>query len=142
MPDFSYIARNAQGQKVNGSLAAQTEGDALNILMSRSLFPLEVKTQKPGVKFQMGGKRISAQQVAILYSQLSSLMRSGVPLMRSINVLLDQASSPALKEVLEDVRNRFGDRVARGVPRAAGRQLPWVKVDKAISSSARSIPHA
>jgi type II secretory pathway component PulF len=106
MPDFIYIARNAKGQKVNGSLAAQTEGDALNILMARALFPLEVKTQKPGVKFQLGGKRISAQQCAILYSQLSSLLRSGVPLMRSLNVLLDQASSPALKEVLEDVRNR------------------------------------
>lgn len=106
MPDFSYIARDAQGQKVNGSLAAQTEGDALNILMSRSLFPLEVKSQKQGVKFQVGGRRISAQQIAVLYAQLSSLMRSGVPLMRALNVLLEQASSPALKEVLEDVRNR------------------------------------
>lgn len=106
MPDFTYIARNAQGQKVNGSLAAQTEGDALNILMARALFPLEVKTQKPAAKFRIGGKRISAQQCAILYAQLSSLLRSGVPLMRSLNVLLDQASSPALKEVLEDVRNR------------------------------------
>jgi len=106
MPDFTYIARNAQGQKVNGSLAAQTEGDALNILMARALFPLEVKTQKPNAKFKIGGKRISAQQCAILYAQLSSLLRSGVPLMRSLNVLLDQASSPALKEVLEDVRSR------------------------------------
>lgn len=106
MPDFTYIARNAQGQKVNGSLAAQTEGDALNILMARALFPLEVKTQKANVKFRIGGKRIGAQQCAILYAQLSSLLRSGVPLMRSLNVLLDQASSPALKEVLEDVRNR------------------------------------
>lgn len=106
MPDFAYIARNMQGQKVSGRLTAQSEGEVLSSLMAKSLFPIEVKAEKKGTRFQFGGKKVSAQQAATFYSQLASLVRSGVPLMRSLNVLHDQASNEALKAVLEDIRSR------------------------------------
>jgi len=106
MPDFAYVARNLQGQKVSGKLAAQTEGEVINSLNAKSLFPIEVKLEKQGNRFRIGGKRVSPQQAATFYAQLASLVRSGVPLMRSLNVLNDQASNPALKAVLEDVRGR------------------------------------
>ena len=106
MPDFAYVARNLQGQKVSGKLTAQTEGDVLNSLMAKSLFPIEVKAEKKGARFQIGGKKVSPQQAATFYAQLASLVRSGVPLMRSLNVLYEQASNEALKTVLEDVRSR------------------------------------
>ncbi|RCS54327.1 type II secretion system F family protein [Bremerella cremea] len=106
MPDFAYVARNLQGQKVSGKLTAQSEGDVLNSLMAKSLFPIEVKQEKKGNRFQFGGKKVSPQLAATFYAQLASLVRSGVPLMRSLNVLHDQASNEALKTVLEDIRNR------------------------------------
>ncbi|PQO42491.1 type II secretion system F family protein [Blastopirellula marina] len=106
MPDFAYVARNLQGQKVSGKLTAQSEGDVLNSLMAKSLFPIEVKAEKKGNRFQIGGKKVSPQQAATFYAQMASLVRSGVPLMRSLNVLYEQASNQALKTVLEDVRSR------------------------------------
>jgi len=38
MPDYAYIARDATGQKVSGSLSAATEREVINILSGRSLF--------------------------------------------------------------------------------------------------------
>lgn len=106
MPDFAYVARNMQGQKVSGTLTAQSETEVLSNLTAKALFPLEVKAEKKGARFQIGGKRVTAQQAATLYAQLASLIRSGVPLLRSLNVLHDQASNPALKTVLDDIRGR------------------------------------
>lgn len=106
MPDFAYVARNLQGQKVSGKLSAQTEGEVINSLNAKALFPIEVKQEKQATRFQFGGKRVSPTQAAIFYAQLASLVRSGVPLMRSLNVLHEQASNVALKTVLEDIRNR------------------------------------
>ncbi|PQO30367.1 type II secretion system F family protein [Bremerella cremea] len=118
MPDFAYVARNLQGQKVAGKLTAQTEGDVLNSLMAKSLFPIEVKQEKKGGRFQFGGKKVSPQLAANFYSQLASLVRSGVPLMRSLNVLYEQASNEALKGVLEDIRARVEEGEALDVAMA------------------------
>jgi type II secretory pathway component PulF len=102
MPDFVYVARDGKGQKVTGTLAAQSEREAVSVLTQRSLFPVEVKADKAAIK-ATSGKRVSGQQMAAVYSQLSSLLRSGVSLLRSLAVLRDQSSNATLKLVLEDV---------------------------------------
>jgi general secretion pathway protein F len=44
-----------------------------------------------------------------LFSQMSDLLRAGVPLLRSIELLERQTKNQALKRVLEDVRSRVAD---------------------------------
>lgn len=105
MPDFAYVARDLQGQKVTGTLAAQTEREAIATLTQRSLFPVEVKFDKASVQ-AASNKRVSGQTMAAIYGQLSSLLRSGVSLLRSIAVLRDQSSNKTLRLVLEDVHSK------------------------------------
>ena len=105
MPDFAYTARDLQGQKITGTLSASSEREALTVLSGRSLFPLEITTEKPRAAL-MGGKRVRAQLMATTYAQLAALMRSGVPLLRSLGVIREQTSHQALKTVLEDVYER------------------------------------
>jgi len=47
--------------------------------------------------------------MAVFYGQLASLLRSGVPLIRSLALLGDQSSAPVLSEVLGDIRARVED---------------------------------
>jgi type II secretory pathway component PulF len=111
MPDFAYIARDARGQKVIGSIAAQTEREAVATLTGRALFPVEVKADL--AKQQAASqKSVSAQTVAGIYSQLASLLRSGVPLLKSVAILRDQTSNPTLKLVLSEVHGK----VEEGAP--------------------------
>jgi len=108
VPDFAYIARDSAGQKVSGTLTAATEREVLGILSGRTLFPVQVTASKgataPGAKL-----RVRGQVMATVYSQLASLLRGGVPLLKSLAVLRDQSSNKNLKAILEEVYHRVED---------------------------------
>ncbi|MCA9161412.1 MAG: type II secretion system F family protein [Planctomycetales bacterium] len=115
MPDFSYIARDLRGQRITGTLSAASEAEVVAVLSGRSLFPVQVAAEKTGSSspFRLGG-RVKGQVMAMTYSQLAALMRSGVPLLRAIHVIREQTSHPKLKEVLSDVHARVEDGTTLG----------------------------
>merc|ERR1712023_392173 len=87
MPDFSYVARNLQGEKVSGSISAASEKEVVSMLSAQALFPVTVaSTEKRQSGFSFGG-RVNGQLMANFYFQLSSLLKSGVPLLKSITIL-------------------------------------------------------
>ena len=111
MPDFAYIARNLTGQRVEGTLVAGSEREALSQLAGRDLFPVKVTADKKTLD-TVGGTatiKVPARIVVPVYSQLASLLRSGVPLLRSLQVISEQSSNEKLRKVLEDVRSRVED---------------------------------
>lgn len=105
MPDFAYVARNLQGSRVEGTVSANSEREAVAQLTGQSLFPVTVSVAKQQVGF-IKGRRPSGQLLATVYAQLAGLIRSGVPLLRAIAVIRDQSSHPTLKEVMQDVYSR------------------------------------
>ena len=108
MPDFSYTARDLAGEKVNGRISATSQREALNLLSGRSLFPLAVTADSASTS-QLANKRVKGQVMAITYSQLSSLLRSGVPLLRSLRIIQEQTSDRALKAILDEIHLRVED---------------------------------
>jgi general secretion pathway protein F/type IV pilus assembly protein PilC len=120
MPTFAYIARDLSGKQVNGTVDATGEREVAAILSDRSLFPVSVKdVGTPAVSLLGRRKKVKGQTMAVFYSQLASLLRAGVPMIRSLNVLAEQSSDTVLKEVIADIRNRveegepLGDSMAR-----------------------------
>jgi len=115
MPEFQYIARDMQGSRFSGALTAASERDAVAQLTQKSLFPVEIKADadKAGAGLGslklFGSKRVGGHVLANMYGQLAALLRSGVPLLRSLRLLRDQSSNPRLKEVLGDVFERVED---------------------------------
>jgi type II secretory pathway component PulF len=108
MPDFAYTARQLDGQKVEGVIAAATEREAINLLAGQSLFPLQVIVRQPP-RNQIFRGRVRGQLVATTYNQMAALLRSGVPLLRALRVLRDQVSNNTLKHVLNEVHDRVED---------------------------------
>ncbi|MFM7161114.1 MAG: type II secretion system F family protein, partial [Planctomycetaceae bacterium] len=120
MPDYQYSARDLSGKIVSGTLAAASEQELLSLLAGKSLFPTQVRQQAgQAVTARLGGKRVSGRTLSVVYGQLADLLHSGVPLMRSLEVLEDQSSQPALKTVLADVRQQVseGSRLADAMRR-------------------------
>ena len=112
MPEFSYTARDMTGQLVSGRLSANTESDAVAALSGQSLFPIKVASDesKPkGPSFSFGRGRVSAQKISVFYEQLSTLMTNGVPMLRSLKILQEQAQIPIFKDALTDVISRVED---------------------------------
>jgi general secretion pathway protein F/type IV pilus assembly protein PilC len=131
MPDFEYIARETTGNQVAGVLTAASRQEALSTLAARSLFPVSLDaTEAPSAVGGLGQRRVAARHLAVFYTQLADLLRSGVPLLRSLELLEKQSSVPALKRVVQDVR----EKVADGTPLAeAMRQHPKVFGELGVS---------
>ncbi len=129
MAEYSYIARNLSGERVTGSIAAATRREALTAITARSLFPIEVRGDKAAVAGKSVG-RISAQGRAAVYGQMADLLRSGVPLLRSIEVLQRQATHRATKEVLNQIHRHVeeGESLADAM-----RRFPAVFEEIAVS---------
>jgi general secretion pathway protein F/type IV pilus assembly protein PilC len=110
MPEFAYIARDVTGQKISGTLSAATDREVLSVLANRSLFPVQVTAEK--VATANSKLRVKGQVMATTYSQLAALLKSGVPLLRSMAVLREQSSHKNLKLILDDVHHRVEDGTA------------------------------
>lgn len=102
MPEFAYVARDMSGQKKTGTLTANSQHEVLTQLDALSLMPVEINASKAAEAVR--GKRVSGQVMANAYNQLAALLRSGVPLLRALTVMSQQASKPQLKAVLEELK--------------------------------------
>jgi general secretion pathway protein F/type IV pilus assembly protein PilC len=111
MPDFTYEALARTGLRSVGTIAANTEREAAMALDAKGLFPLKIamaRTQATGGS-GLFAKRVRGRHLATLYSQLADLLHSGVPLLRSLEILERQSVHPTLQSILRDIRGRVAD---------------------------------
>src|SRR5580704_13568624 len=99
MPEFTYEAMGSTGQRSQGTLTAGSEREVVAMLDARGLFPVKVAASKTTTSSRRGG-RVSSRHLATFYSQLADLLHSGVPLLRSLDLLERQNTHPTLTEVL------------------------------------------
>jgi type II secretory pathway component PulF len=109
MPQFTYTARTASGEDVTGRLTASSQRETLALLAERALFPLHVEPVAEAAPRWRLRRRIRPQLVASCLSQLADLLQNGVPLLKSLDILAEQAAQPELGEVLTEVRDQVSE---------------------------------
>ena len=109
MPDFTYTARSPNGQAATGVLTAASEREVMVMLDQKGLFPVTIQPAKKTVTAKMSGGRVKPKQLCTVFSQLADLLHSGVPLLRSLEIIERQSTTPALTHVLQDVRAQISD---------------------------------
>ncbi len=111
MPDFTFEALARTGAKSTGTLTANSEREVALILDGRGLFPVKIGRAKNQASSAGGffGGRVSGRATATLYAQLADLLHSGVPLLRSLELLERQSTNRTLQSVLRDIRARVAD---------------------------------
>jgi general secretion pathway protein F/type IV pilus assembly protein PilC len=104
VPEFAFEAIGRTGQRSQGTLTASSEREVMTLLDGRGLLPVRI-TAAPTVHGRHSwGRRIRSRYLAGFYSQLADLLRSGVPLLRSLDILERQGVNQALSEVIREVR--------------------------------------
>jgi general secretion pathway protein F/type IV pilus assembly protein PilC len=106
--EFAFDALSNNGQRSKGTLTAASEREVMAMLDARGLFPVTIAPVKSRAS-RRWGRHIRARYMAAFYSQLADLLRSGVPLLRSLDILERQSTQPALAEVIREVRARVAD---------------------------------
>ena len=110
MPDYSYTARELSGNEIQGLLTAKSEREALGVLAAKNLFPVKIGlVETARVTADRKQQRVPVRILAVTFSQLADLLRSGVPLLRAIDLLARQSRHTGLKAVLNDVRDQVAD---------------------------------
>ena len=110
MAEFRYIARELSGLQVEGTVSAASEREALGSLAARNLFPGSIDLAD-AAKAHLANKRrrVPARVLAVFYTQLADLLRAGVPLLRSLDLLVKQTRQMTLKLVVQEVRDQVAD---------------------------------
>jgi len=109
MASFEYVARRTAGDLVTGVIEATNQREVLQKLADDRLFAVRVSETKVAPMARLSQRRVRPRHVSIMYGQLSDLLRSGVPLLRSLEILERQSSNPALVAVLTQLRGNVAD---------------------------------
>jgi type IV pilus assembly protein PilC len=114
MPEYKYEGVDKQGKRVKGQLNAATEGDLRVLLRGQGVRPVRIGKvslvqRDLGSMFSGGVPRLSSEDVLHFTRQLQVLTGSGVPLVQSLDILADQASSPALRVMCQGVKNKVSE---------------------------------
>lgn len=110
MPEFTYEALASSGQRSQGTLTAGSEREVMSMLDARGLFPVRIAAAKVSAgSGKRWGRKIRGRHMATFYSQLADLIRSGVPLLRGLDILERQSSQPALSEIVREIRAKVAD---------------------------------
>lgn len=113
MPEFDYEVVSATGDSKKGKIFAADERTAAQQLQSQGFYISKIKARekKSGIfSFEIGG--VSLLNKTLLVEQLAAMLKAGLPLVESLNIIIEQTDSQKLKEVLEVAASD----VAAGVP--------------------------
>jgi type IV pilus assembly protein PilC len=115
MADYICKVADSSGRVFSQVEAAQSVVEARQKLSDRGLFVYSIKS-RGGLAarlFQRRSERtVSGTDFLVFNQQFNTLIKAGIPILRSLDLLADRAASPRLRPVLGEVRRR----VKEGVP--------------------------
>jgi MSHA biogenesis protein MshG len=126
MPSFSYKGRNSGGQLVEGVLDGATSSAVADTLLGQGVTPVQIRESgaKPAKAAAGSGitwfqPKVTHIDVLLFSRQLHTLLKAGVPIMRALGGLQEAAINPAMKHVIQDVRESLegGRELSAGLAR-------------------------
>ncbi|MEM8492974.1 MAG: type II secretion system F family protein [Pseudomonadota bacterium] len=110
MATFYYRAVGRDGRTVDGTLEAAGMELASRQLRARGLTLLSLKSEAEGAALARSrGRAPNRADVLSMTSELAVLLRAGLPLDRSLKILIDMSSVPSMGALLGDVLKAVKD---------------------------------
>ncbi len=108
MTAFNYRARNPQGELISGVLDMDNEASVVSNLDKLGYTILEIRTPSAAVSsfsnLAESFQGLKKQEVIVFSRQLSTLIRSGMPLLPALTTICEQTTNKKFKVILEDIR--------------------------------------
>ena len=111
MPNYTYIAKNADGQNEAGTLNARDERQLAQTLKSQGLVlirsNIEGSVKKSIWSMDISIMKVSATEKIMMTKNLGVMFATGLSLTKSFEILSMQAKNKKLKEALLDIKARI-----------------------------------
>ncbi len=104
MSVFQYIAKDRNGQTVNGMLEGDSEGEVAETLHKKELIVVSIESTKERAANKGRDGKVKLDDLVIFSRQLATMIDAGIPLVQSLSILGDQIENKNLKNVVQTVR--------------------------------------
>jgi len=115
MPVFEYKAVDEKGKAVTGIIDADSPRDARTRLRAQKLYTTTIDEAKQKgettitseVKVKKLFKIVRQKDITMMTRQLSTLIRSGMPLVQSLSAIIEQLEGNPLQQVMYVIREKI-----------------------------------
>ena len=111
MPFFSYTGRNARGERVRGVLENSDSGAVADQLLTSGVSPIDISpTSGPqalagkGWSSWLSTEKVTLEDMVLFSRQMYTLLKSGVPILKSLAALQESATRVGFANMLQDLR--------------------------------------
>jgi len=108
VPNYTYVAINMSGTEIKGEHTAPDEKGVANMLHQQGYYPTKISKAGGLANFSFGTPKLPIKVVARLCTQIAAMLRSGVPIVRTLEILANESEHKGLKKILEDVNSSIG----------------------------------
>ncbi len=117
---FAYKAKDRNGEVLTGSILAENESAVAIHIREKGYFITQIK-EEGGVSsfnaFMDNLRSISLKEISIVCRLFATMIDAGLPLVSSLNVLIEQTDNPRIKKALQDVYKKVkeGETLSRSL---------------------------
>jgi type IV pilus assembly protein PilC len=106
MSTFAFKALDLAGASTRGEIEAEDKQSVASQLRAKGLIVIDIEEQKPTDVGDLLGrfKKVKAAELTVATRQLSTMISSGMSLLRALYVLEDQAENEKLKDAFVGIR--------------------------------------
>ena len=144
------MALNARNQKKEGAIEAATQGEAINMLREKGLIVQDLtelgsNSDEPTSFWQMdlGGdihtKKIKPKKLLMIMSQLGMMMKAGINLSLSMQIMIDSEKDVSMKKILREINENLysGFTLSQSMKNFAGFPAIYVSIVEAGEANGR-----
>ncbi|MBR0380766.1 MAG: type II secretion system F family protein [Mogibacterium sp.] len=111
METFNYTALSSDGKKISGVIEGYNQMDAASRL--KESYPIVLQLDAVGEKgvignflgSDIGGKKLNDKAFTLMCSQFAVILKSGIPISRTVRLIAQKMTDKTLKSVLNEVAN-------------------------------------
>jgi len=117
MPVYEYTALDRAGKNVAGIIDADSTVAARQKLRASGKYPVQVKETTTKARSETAAgfslpslfNRVSPDDIHALTRQLATLLNAGIPLVGSLDALMEQTTSPPLKKIIAQIKESVNE---------------------------------
>ena len=99
---YKWEGKNRQGAPMSGQMAGQNVALVKAQLRKQGGNPTKVR--KKGIELFSACKKIKPMDIAIFTRQMSTMMKAGVPLLQSFDIIAEGLDNPNMRKLVENIK--------------------------------------
>lgn len=103
---FSYTGTDRKGLTIKGDLAARNMALAKVMLRKQNVTVVKIQVKRKNLLEGAFKKKINTLDITIFTRQLATMMKAGVPLVQSFDIVAEGLENPSMREVVLGIKNQ------------------------------------